>query len=119
MSRVSASSRLPISSMVAAHWAVTSAHNGFLEVWLTLGAVGLALVIYSLLRASRDSLVCLCAGCPPYLTWYVCIVFLSIVISADEGELVNPYGLIWMLYILACVGLSRAATRTRLGVSRG
>jgi exopolysaccharide production protein ExoQ len=102
---------------LASHWAVTSAHNAFLEVWLTLGAVGVGLVIYSLLRASRDSFICLTAGSSPYLTWCACIIFLTLVTSVDEGALVNPYGLIWMLYILSCVGLAEGARRIQLGSS--
>jgi exopolysaccharide production protein ExoQ len=103
----------------ATHWAVTSAHNGFLEVWLTLGAVGVALVAYSLLRAIRDAFVCLRAGKSPYLGWYACIIFLTILTSVDEGELVIPNSLMWILYIFACVGLSEGARRIRLGLERG
>ena len=103
----------------ANHWAVTSAHNGFLEVWLTLGAVGVILVVYSLLRAIRDACVCLRAGRCPYLGWYACIIFLVIVTSVDEGELVMPNNLMWILYMIACVGLSEGARRSRLGMDRG
>ena len=103
----------------ATHWAVTSAHNAFLEVWLTLGAVGVALVVYSLLRAIRDAFVCLRAGNSPYLAWCASVVFLTIVTSVDEGELVTPNGLMWILYILACIGLAEGARGIRLGFDRG
>jgi O-antigen ligase len=103
----------------ATHWAVPSAHNAFLEVWIALGAVGVALVVYTLLRAIRDAFVCLRAGKSPYLAWYASIVFLTIVLSADEGELVIPNGLMWILYILACIGLSEGARSIRLGLDRG
>jgi exopolysaccharide production protein ExoQ len=102
----------------AAHWAVPAAHNAFLEVWLTLGAVGLALVLYSLLRAGRDALVCIRAR-SPYFGWCASVVFLTIVTSVAEGFLVNPNSLMWILYILACVGLSEGARRTRLGLQHG
>jgi exopolysaccharide production protein ExoQ len=101
---------------LASHWAVPSAHNAFLEVWLTLGAIGVALVLYSLVRAVCDAFVCLAAGGSPYLAWCACIVFLTIVTSADEGELVIPNSLMWILYIVACVGLSEGARRIRLGL---
>ena len=101
---------------LASHWTVPSAHNGFLEIWLTLGAIGVALVLYSLLRAVRDAFVCLSAGQSPYLAWYACIVFLTIFTNVDEGELVIPNSLLWILYIVACVGLSDGARRIRLGL---
>jgi len=104
---------------LATHWAVSSAHNGFLEIWLTLGAVGLALVVYSLLRAIRDAFVCLSAGKSPHVAWYASIIFLTFLTSLDEGELVIPNSLMWILYVLACVGLSEEARRIRLGLDCG
>ena len=103
----------------ATNWAVTAAHNAFLEVWLTLGAVGVALVLYSLLRAIRDALVCIRAGESPYFAWYAAVVFLTVVTSVVEGFLVSPNSLMWILYILACVGLSEGARRIRLGLDYG
>jgi len=104
---------------LAAHWAVPSAHNALLEVWLGLGAVGVALVAYSMVRAIRDAFVCLRAGKSPYLAWCACIIFLTVVTSVDEAELAIPYSLLWILYILACLGLSEGARRVRLGLDCG
>jgi exopolysaccharide production protein ExoQ len=103
----------------ATHWAVPSAHNAFLEVWLGLGIVGVVLVVYSLLRAMRDAFVCFQGGKSPYLGWCASIVFLTIVMSMDEGELLTPNNLLWILYILACAGLSHGAKRIRFEVNRG
>jgi exopolysaccharide production protein ExoQ len=98
---------------LANHWAVTSAHNGMLELWLTLGAVGLGLVLYTFVRAFRDAFVCLRAGNSSYTQWYSCIAFLAVVTSLDEAELMIPNNLRWMLYVLACVGLSERAKAIR------
>ena len=103
----------------ATHWAVTSAHNAYLEVWIGLGAVGVALVVYSLLRAIRDAFVCLQGEKSPYLGWCASIVFLTLITSADEGVLLNPNSLMWILYILACVGLSHGAMRIRFEANHG
>jgi O-antigen ligase len=103
----------------ATHWAVTSAHNAFLEVWLGLGIVGVALVVYSLLRAIRNAFLCFRAGRSPYLAWCSSILVLTIITSADEGELVNPISLMWILYILACAGLSHGAKHIRFEANHG
>ncbi|MGA7245146.1 MAG: O-antigen ligase family protein [Terracidiphilus sp.] len=86
-------------------WAVTSAHNAFLGVWLDLGALGLAVVVYSLVRAVSQVLANLCTHASSYLGWCACIVFLTIVMSIDEGEMMIPNGLLWMLFMLASLGL--------------
>ena len=44
---------------LTAGWAVASSHNGFLEVWLMLGLVGLVPVLYSFWRAGRCAFTCL------------------------------------------------------------
>jgi O-antigen ligase len=103
----------------AAGWAVTSAHNAYLEVWITLGAVGLGLVVYSLVRALRDAWICFHAQQTPARDWYICLVFLSLVMSLDEGEMVGCNNLLWLLYILACVGLSEGARSIRLDRHHG
>jgi O-antigen ligase len=100
---------------LATHWAVPSAHNGLLEIWLTLGLIGVLLVAYLFVKTCRDGLTCLRANGNPYLSWCMCIVFLTIITSADEGELVSPNGIMWILFVLASIGLAEGATSLRLG----
>jgi len=98
-------------------WAVSSVHNGYLEMWLGLGVVGLGLVIYSLVRALRNAFICLTAGESPSYTWYVSIVLLTIILSVDEsGTIACVNELPWIMYTIACVGLSDGAKRIRLGL---
>ena len=107
-------------NMLVSGFLVGHAHNGFMEIWLELGAVGLGLFLYSMVRTFRDTLVCLRAGKMPYLFWCACLVFLVLVSSLDEvEEIVSPNSLPWILYILACVGLSEGARRIRLGQDHG
>jgi O-antigen ligase len=97
---------------------LNSAHNGLLEVWLGLGLVGVVLVVYICGRALRDASVCLFSEGSFYIRWCLCILFLTIAGSADEGELAIPNNLMWMLFVLACVGLSSRSKRIRLGGER-
>jgi O-antigen ligase len=98
---------------LASGWAVGSAHNGFLEVWLSLGAVGVVCVLYCMIRAVKNSVTCLRVERSPYILWCTYIVFLTVIINLDEGELVLPNNLTWMFFMLACVGLSHEAARLR------
>jgi exopolysaccharide production protein ExoQ len=100
---------------LASHWIVPHAHNGFLEVWLQLGIVGLALIGWSLSRAFKDMCTCLIAKTPSYVSWYGCIVVLMMLYAVDEPPFLR-FGLIWILYIIACVGLVERATQIRLGM---
>ncbi len=99
---------------------MTHAHSGFLEVWLTLGLCGVGLFMYSVVKAFRDWLLCLRGGGSPYLFWCGCVVFLTIISNAVEaGGIASANNVQWILYILACVGLSDGARRIRLGLSHG
>lgn len=102
--------------LLPARWAVGEAHNGFLNVWLELGVVGLGLVFYSIVKAFRDAIVCFRArkGCDPAYRWFLCIVLITIIKDLDAEEFMIPNNLIWILYIVACVGLSEGARESRI-----
>jgi O-antigen ligase len=105
--------------LLANGWAVTSAHNGYLNIWLMLGAAGLGLVLYSLLRSIKDAALCLRSRRSSHVRWYACIVLLMVVNNVDENTLLSPNNLFWILYIIASVGLSEETRRIRLGTDNG
>ena len=98
---------------VANNWAVSGAHNGFLNVWLTLGVLGIVLVLYSFMKALHDGIFCITNGGSPYFDWCLCIVLLTILHGMDETQIMAPNDLTWILYILACIGLSEGVKRIR------
>jgi len=100
----------------ASNGAVTSAHNGLLEVWLDLGVVGVGLVLCAVVRSLLDASVCVFFRQSGYIKWCACIVILTIITSLDEGELMIPNNLIWAMFMLACVSLSVDAKSIRLGI---
>ena len=95
----------------ATGWVVTSAHSGFLNVALELGLVGLALVALTLVQACRYASAAFTPGHSGHVDWCIGIVFLTIVYNLDERTLMAPQYLPWILYILACAGLRKAAYR--------
>ena len=94
-------------------WAVTSSHNGFLEIWLTLGAVGVGLVIWSLIRAMIAAARCVNAGVSVYVGWCIAIIVLVVIYNMDEMVMMAPNHLAWILYVLACLNLSDEVKRMR------
>jgi exopolysaccharide production protein ExoQ len=96
-------------------WSVSGAHNGFLEVWLSLGAIGLALILFTFVRAIRDAASCLLRGSSPSLNWFASLIFLALVLNIDESHLMVSNDLMSMLYVIACVGLAVGAARLRGG----
>jgi O-antigen ligase len=93
----------------ATGWVVTSAHSGFLNVALELGLAGLALVAMTFVQAGRHAMAAFQPGHSGYVDWCIGIVFLTIVYNLDERTLMAPQYLPWILYIVACAGLRKAA----------
>lgn len=106
--------------LLANHWAVGGAHNGCLELWLQLGAAGLGLFLYSVVRAFQNAVFCFRDKKSSHLAWYACIVFLITAMSIDEAMgIAAANNLPWIMFIVACVGLSEEARRIRSEAHHG
>jgi exopolysaccharide production protein ExoQ len=98
---------------LADHWGVPAAHDGYLEVWLGVGALGLGLVMFSLLRAYRDGYICYRKDRLKNVEWYLCIIWLTLVSNVAETTLMVPHDLGWIMYVMACAGLNHEARLIR------
>lgn len=98
---------------LALGWNPTHAQNGFLDVWLQLGGVGLTLILLTLFRAFKDAFVCIRSKCPDSAGWYLSIVVITLICNLDERSFVSPNFIEWVMYIMACVGLADMAKRLR------
>ncbi len=95
-------------------WAITSSHNGILEVWLTLGIVGLVLLASTIVRAVRDTSVCLISGEIAHCGWCLSILVGVLIYNMSEIVMLAPNDLPWILYIVACLCLADYAKRSRI-----
>jgi O-antigen ligase len=87
--------------VAAVHFMVFHAHNGFLEIWLELGAAGLALFALSYARAWRRLWPRLCRGEVDRVIWMVFMLALILLYDLDENTLLIYNGLFWVLYVAA------------------
>jgi hypothetical protein len=60
-----------------------------------------------------NAAVCLRDGNSPYVAWCVSIVMLCVISNISERMMMNPNNLAWIMYIVACGGLSAEAARVR------
>ena len=91
------------------------AENGFLELALGLGFVGVALVGAMLVRAGIQAVALLrIPGARDRVGWYATLLFLAAMTNIDQGWLLMPYVLEWTLILVACIGLEEEWRRYRL-----
>ncbi|WP_035352112.1 O-antigen ligase family protein [Edaphobacter aggregans] len=95
--------------ILAVTWALGQAQNGFLDVTLEMGVVGLIIVLSLFGFAFRDGVVCLLRSYNQSqlraVEWYMAIVILTAIYNLDESFLFEPKHLGSMMFLLACVGL--------------
>ena len=87
--------------VVALRFVLFHAHNGFLEIWLELGAAGLVLFALGFIRAGWLLWPELRAGRYVEAAWPLATLLLVAVYDLDENTLLSFNGLFWVLYIAA------------------
>lgn len=102
--------------VAAVHFMVFHAHNGFLEIWLELGALGLAIFALSYLRAWRQIWPALRAGEVDRVMWMVFVLALILLYDLDENTLLIYNGLFWVLYVASLANVEFLAIARREGV---
>jgi exopolysaccharide production protein ExoQ len=102
-------------------WELAQAQNGFLDVMLEMGFLGLVVVLLIFAFAFRDALTCLSRSCDDLqlraVEWYLGIVILTLIYNLDESFIFTSKQLAPMMFLLACVCLR--IERSRLPASSG
>lgn len=102
--------------IAAVRFIVFHAHNGFLEIWLELGLIGLSLFAISYLRAWRKLWPLLCSGDINRGMWMIFILFLIALYDLDENTLLIYNGLFWVLYVAALANIEFLAVEDRFAL---
>ena len=102
-------------------WALGQAQNGFLDVTLEMGMIGLSLVLLIFGFAFRDGLSCLLRSRDENVLrsveWYLIIIILTLIYNLDESFLFEPKHLGSMMFVLACIGLKIERMRLQRSIS--
>lgn len=106
------------SVVLALHFVLFHAHNGFLEIWLELGAAGLAIFLGTLARGWVLLWPELRAGNFAEAAWPAALLLLAVLYDLDENTLLSFNGLFWVLYTGGLTRIELLAAQRR-GVRRG
>lgn len=96
----------------AINWdaAVPHAHNGFLEVWLGLGLIGLVLILINLSRNFLFALDVAWSNRDVEYSWPLLLVVFTVLYNVTENSLLTVNSLPWIAYAAASYWLARAAS---------
>jgi O-antigen ligase len=97
----------------AAGWMPAQAHNGFLDVSLNVGLIGLALFVFGLARAMARGAVWIRQQRTPASLWPLVFVCFMVLYNMTESTALTRNGIFWVLYVSALVSVSPKWTRFR------
>ena len=99
--------------IVALRFVIFHAHNGFLEIWLELGAAGLLLLALSYARAWRRLWPLLWSKQMSHAFWMIFVLLLVALYDIDENTLFAFNGLFWILYVAVLADIEILAVEHR------
>jgi exopolysaccharide production protein ExoQ len=97
-----------------AGWQVPNAHQGFLDLLLAFGAVGLLLYALLLLRTMIRTLRLVRRGDPWGALWSICVLTLFLIYGFVESNIMEQNKLSWVLFV-ALAAYAGRPERSRLG----
>ena len=94
-------------------WRPTHAHNGFIDVWLDLGAIGLGVLLLSIIAAFFG---CITVGVNHYLDldllFPLAIISGLCLLKIGEGALLTANSLTWILFVAAVINVQMRLSRS-------
>jgi exopolysaccharide production protein ExoQ len=83
-------SKIVQSIWAAIEWQAPSAHNGYLDIMLQIGLIGLALYAWVWGSIVWNSLLAWWEGTLPEARWILLFMFINVILNLDEGPLPYP-----------------------------
>ena len=88
-------------------WKVPHAHNGFLELALNLGLIGLAIFLVSFVATLLRGLKQFRYSTNPYLAWPLAFMSYMFLYNMTETTIVRVASIFWILYVTAAASIAR------------
>jgi exopolysaccharide production protein ExoQ len=96
---------------LVAGWGLAQAQDGFLDVWLGTGVIGVALIGAIALQAIRNAARCASSKSDEaFVRWSVVVILCVLIFNIGESS-IGLFRSTWFLFLLACLGLNQAAAK--------
>jgi exopolysaccharide production protein ExoQ len=94
------------SILLSVGWYVKFSHNGFLDLSLDLGLVGLATFVAGYLFLSKRALQLVRRVPGPISYWFCAFLCLMVIYNFDESSILMQNNIFWVIYVSTAVNLS-------------
>ncbi len=96
------------------HFLVFHAHDGYLDLWLQTGIVGLALFVAAYGQAWFRAWQRVSRGQMENLLWPLSVLVIVGLYGIDENTVLVPNGVFWMMFVMVAAGLEGVWVRQRV-----
>jgi O-antigen ligase len=97
--------------VLVAGWGLAQAQDGFLDVWLGLGVLGVGLVALVTGQAMRNAVRTFYSNDNhSYVRWCIVVIVCTLLYNIGESA-IGLFNMTWFLFILASIGLGQAAMK--------
>ena len=90
---------------------VRNAHNGYLEIWIDLGAIGLGLLILQMGWLLHRAVRGVGFASRPAALWPLCVGSLFVLYNMSEVMLMQENSIVWVIVVATSLALGTAARR--------
>jgi exopolysaccharide production protein ExoQ len=91
-------------------WVANQSHNGYLDIWLNLGVVGLCVFLSSYFMALWHSIELLRRSTGRGVYWPIQYLAFTLVYHMTEGPILRENSIFWALYVAVVVLVHSAST---------
>ncbi len=101
------------SIVLTSGWALAQAQDGFLDIWLSVGAVGVALIAAMVVLAMANAVRSFHAGSnQAYVRWCIVVIVCTLLYNVGETSL-GLLHMVWFLFLIGYIGLNETALAAR------
>lgn len=94
----------------ASGWKVAFSHNGFLDLWLDLGLIGVLTYLFGFGKSYIQAINWVRRSKTPYGLWHLILLTLILLTNFSESTILKPNDIYWVLYTATYFSLSQTLT---------
>ena len=98
----------------AAGWETPHSHNGFLDLWLELGLLGVTILLIGIVSAGRRAVAAIRYTPGAEALWPVLLLSLILVYSFTESVILRQNNIFWVLYVATVCSVGMLDVRREL-----
>lgn len=92
-------------------WMPNTGHNGFLDLWLDVGFIGVILFLLILLPFAVRTVRAFARKRSPTALWHIAFLVFFMALTIPDGMILNQNNLSWVVFVVSVIHVDRASEK--------